>query len=202
MNKLKILLADSNRDFLTSFKKLLELSGHEVICAFDGTQVIQKLHEQNSDIVILENDIPRIAGKIIISQLNSSDIPVISILSSKINSDILLSDTLSNAYISLPFFPSELEELVTQVTDKKKKGQKTVYEDIEIDEASFRLCDKLRVTNEEINVIKALIDKEDINSRKSWPYISSLNNKLTKLNKKNRIRYVMQEGYRLVTDNE
>ena len=64
------------------------------------------------------------------------------------------------------------------------------------------LCGKLRVTAEEINVFKALIKKEEMISKQSGAYITSLNNKFSKLNKKIRIRYVMQEGFRLVTDNE
>ena len=199
---LKILLADPDRDFLASFKKLLELSGHETICVFDGTQVIYRMIETRPDIVILDSDIPRISYKVLLSQLNEKNIPVVCILHSKINPDILISDNLAASYITLPFFPTELSEHIEQTIRTKNSGEKLAYEDVEIDEASFMLCGKLRVTAEEINVFKALIKKEEMISKQSGAYITSLNNKFSKLNKKIRIRYVMQEGFRLVTDNE
>lgn len=37
---LDILIADPDRDFLSSFRKLLEISGNTVSTVFDGTQAI------------------------------------------------------------------------------------------------------------------------------------------------------------------
>ena len=111
MTALKILLADPDRDFLASFKKLLELSGHETICVFDGTQVIYRMIETRPDIVILDSDIPRISYKVLLSQLNEKNIPVVCILHSKINPDILISDNLAgleknNSYNTISLYDS------------------------------------------------------------------------------------------------
>lgn len=199
---MKVLIADSDRDFLTSFKKLLEFSGNEVTTVFDGTQVLAKTANHSFDIVILNRSIPRVNSRNIVHILNGSHIPVIMLLGCKINSDILLDDVLANAYLSFPFFPYELTELTKEVTEKVQAKEKLEYADVTVDVSEFLLCGSVRVTNEEINVFRALTDKTELNAKRTEPYINSLNNKLKKLDKKLRIQYLIGEGYRLVTDYE
>lgn len=202
MIKLKILIADSDRDFLASFQKLLELEQHQVTTVFDGTQVIVKTVNHHYDIVILNKDIPRVDSKKITEILNKAGIPVILLLNHKINSDILMNDILANAYLKFPFFPNELTDLITDIIQKIHSKEKKIYADIEIDPAHFMLCEKIRVTNTEINLFELFIHQKKVNLKNMEPYINSLNNKLEKLNKKTRIKYQMGEGYRLVTDYE
>ncbi|MBQ8135678.1 MAG: response regulator [Clostridia bacterium] len=199
---MKVLLADSDRDFLKSFKKLLELDGHEVTAVFDGTQVIRKTAKHQYDLVVLERGIPSMKSHDIVRMLNEAKTPVIILLGCKINSDILLDDVLAKAYLSFPFFPYELTELTQEITDKLSSDEKLQFADAEISVADFMLCGKILVTNEEINVFRALLHGSELNTKKAEPYINSLNNKLEKLNKKPRIRYLMGKGYRLVTDYE
>ena len=120
----------------------------------------------------------------------------------KMNSKLLSSGTLANAYLSFPFLPNELNEMVLSVMRKKQSGRKIVYEDIEVNEAAFLLCRQVRLTNEEIDVLRSLIENREFNAKKMGVYLNSLNNKMIQLNKKLRIRYVMKEGYRLVKENE
>ena len=200
--KLKVLLADSDRDFLKSFKRLLELSGHEVTAVFDGTQVITKTAKHKFDLVILERNIPSMKSRDIVKMLNEVKIPVIVLLGCKINSDVLIDDVLAKAYLSFPFFPNELTELADEITEKLQSDEKLQYSDAEISVSEFMLCGTVPVTNEEINVFRDLLNGTELNTKRAEPYINSLNNKLEKLNKKPRIRYLMGKGYRLVTDYE
>ena len=86
---------------------------------------------------------------------------------------------------------------------KKKSAAKIIrYEDIEIDTGNFILRPDIRVTNEEINIISALVSKGKLNEKKVQPYINALNNKFRALGKKIHIGYVMKEGYRLVSNYE
>lgn len=199
---MKVLLADPDRDFLVSFKNLMELSGDDIVTAFDGTQVIVQTAEHSFDLVILGRNIPRISYRELLKMMNENNTPVILLLESKINSDILLDDVLANAHISFPFFPSELTDLMHEVLDKTKTENKIRFEDMEINGKNFLLCGKLRITNEEINTADALIKGSEINAKRSEPYINSLNNKFQKLGLKARIRYVMKEGYRMVSEYE
>ena len=49
---MNILLADSNRDLLQSYQKLLTLDGHTVTTAFDGAQAAALLEPGKYDIAI------------------------------------------------------------------------------------------------------------------------------------------------------
>ena len=198
---MNILIADSDRDFLMTFKKMLEYASHTVTTVFDGTQVITKIAASNFDVVILEQNIPRVKTRDIVKLLNEEKIPVIVILDKKINSEILLDDVLANAYLDLPFLPNELMEAIDEIAAKKEATSQMILaaEGIEIDVPNYILCGKIRLTNEEINIFDDLRSGKDMRSKAVGPYINSLNNKLEVLNKKTRIRYVINEGYRLVT---
>ena len=95
-----------------------------------------------------------------------------------------------------------IAKLTAEVAQKAASSELLSYEDLSVDIGSFLLCGDIRVTNEEINILKSLAERQQFDQKKAEPYIGSLNNKLERLKKKTRIRYVMKEGYRLVTDNE
>ena len=197
-----ILIADPDRDFLMSFKALLEIAKHTVTTVFDGTQVIAKLASEQFDTVILNENIPRVPCRDIVKVLNEDNIPVL-VISEKGVDAAMLSDTiLANSYIRLPFLPSELSDKLEDMYNKKSSGEKQSYSNIEIDEKHFILGNTFRVTSEEINVLKALSSNSELDNKRAGPYINALNHKLEKLNTNLKIKYMMNEGYRLVTDHE
>ena len=199
---MKILLADPDRDLVWSFKALLEQEGNEVSTAFDGAQVINKAFTEKYDEVILSSSIPRVNDRDIVKMLNDEKCPVILLLNRNINADILLDGVLANAYLSFPFYPYELTALSDRVAEKAAGNEMLSFGDVQIDVSAFLLCCSERVTSQEIDVFRALAEKQELDPKKAEPFIGSLNNKLRRLNKKTRIRYVMKEGYRLVTDYE
>ena len=77
MKKLRILIADPDRDFLVSYEKLVSGDGHEPVIVFDGTQVLSAVSGNNIEIVILSENIPRISCREIVSLLNEMNIPVV-----------------------------------------------------------------------------------------------------------------------------
>lgn len=199
---MKILLADSDRDLLISYKKLLEFESHEVITVFDGAQVILMIANNKFDVVILNKGIPRVDFKQIVKMLNDDNIPVIVLLDKKITSGMLLDNILANSYLSFPFLPYELSDRIKDVTSKMSKKDTLSFDDVEINVSSFRSSDGTRFTNEEINILSALLSGETFEVRQVHSYINSLNNKFERLDKKPRVKYVVNEGYRLVTNNE
>ncbi len=199
---MRVMLANHDRDFLLAFTRLIEYENDEVTAVFDGTQVISKLaSQQKPDIVVLDENIPRISSREILKQLNESDIPVIMISDRKINSGKLMDKMLANAYLSLPFMPSELTTLIKSVDSKHKSKEKLEYEDVSFDISGFRLCDEMRVTNEEIDIFRSLVNNSETDNKRAAPYINALNRKLKKLRKRPTIKYVINEGYRLVKNN-
>lgn len=197
---MKILLADSDRDMLMCFQKLITLSGREVMTAFDGTQVVNLLAGSRFDLVILNDRIPRVRSSEIIKHLNEEDIPVIVILENKVNAKLLTDEVLANAYLPLPFLPNELLTLIEEVSAKHATKKKLVFADMEVDVAGFKLGEQQRITNEEIAILEALLSEQTFNAKRAGPYINSLNHKFEKLRKKVHIRYVMGKGYGLVTN--
>ncbi len=199
---MKILIADADRDLLISYKKLLELDSHDVLTVFDGTQTIMQLGNNKFDIVILNRNIPRVDSKQIIKMLNDDNIPVIVLSDKKVTSGVLLDNILANSYLSFPFLPYELDERIKDVVTKISSKDKISLGDIEIDVKSFKSTDGTRFTNEEINILQALKNGEQFDVKQVHSYINSLNNKFERLNKNSRVKYVINEGYRLVTENE
>lgn len=196
---MKMLIADADRDFLQSFKSYFEGYEYEVETAFDGTQVIRRSEEFRPGIVILGRDIPRISSGELVRHFSEKKIPVIVLLREEINSELLRISTLPQGYISFPFFPAELLKMVREVEEKAKSDKVIEIEELKVDVKNFMLDEKIPLTNEEINILKIISQKGEISTKRTGAYINSLNNKLTETNSKLRIRYVMKQGYRMVT---
>lgn len=196
---MKLLLADPDRDYLDAFKILLTLSGYSVNTAFDGTQVIQKLSEEKYEAVIINSEIPRISVSEIIKKCREMMIPTVIVSDKKVSSDLLNREIIGNTYLQLPFLPYELISAIKSVTENTNNKEILSFEDTSINAGRFVLCDKIPVTSDEINVYRSLIKKEPLDFKTSNPYIASLNRKFERLKKLTRIRYLINEGYRLVT---
>ena len=66
---LKILVVDDNRDSARTMAKVLELLGHNVLCAYDGLSVIEQVASHQSDVVLLDIGLPGIDGYQVARQL-------------------------------------------------------------------------------------------------------------------------------------
>ncbi len=110
---MNVLIADPDRDFLMSYKALLELSENTVQTVFDGTQVISKLASEKFDAVIINENIPRIKCREIVKVLNDDGIPVIVITERKEKFNT------ADDCIKLPFLPSELTGKLNVIYSKK-----------------------------------------------------------------------------------
>jgi two-component system alkaline phosphatase synthesis response regulator PhoP len=60
--KKKILVVDDEQDIVTLIKSRLELSGYEVIAAYDGNEGLEKARKEKPDMVILDIMLPKIDG--------------------------------------------------------------------------------------------------------------------------------------------
>jgi PAS domain S-box-containing protein len=67
--RLKILVVDDNRDSARTMAKVLELDGHDVLCAFDGLSVIEKVGSYRPDVILLDIGLPGIDGYQVARQL-------------------------------------------------------------------------------------------------------------------------------------
>ncbi len=69
VDRLRILLTDDNRDFVTSMEQLLQLDGHEVQVAFDAAEALQKSDSFIPDFAFLDIGLPGMNGYSLAQQL-------------------------------------------------------------------------------------------------------------------------------------
>lgn len=200
---MKILLADSDRDLLRSYGKLLAMDGHEVTTAFDGAQVAALLAGGPYGMAILEQDLPRVAHDQLMRMLRREGLPVIVLLERRVGVKQLMSASLPEAYLPLPFLPAELTALIGNVEDKLKSGRVFACGDAIVDVSNFRFeGTDTRLTAAEIDLLSALAGQEPIRGRRARTLVQAINEKLKRLGRAARIEYELQKGYRLVNRHE
>ena len=111
---MKILLADRNRDFLSGYEKLLTADRHEVVTAFDGTQVLTKAAVTRFDLVLMNERQPRVDSREIVRYLNEEKIPVV-ILSEEGETVMdKFAGMVTEGVLCFPFEPQEMRNVLAQ----------------------------------------------------------------------------------------
>ena len=108
---MKILLADDEKELARAISVVLQHSGYEVDCAYDGAQAIEMLTDENYDAYILDIMMPHKSGIEVLQHIRESGInsPVI-MLSAKAEIDDRIHglDAGANDYMTKPFAMGEL----------------------------------------------------------------------------------------------
>ena len=200
---MNILLADSNRDLLQCYQKLLTMDGHTVTTAFDGAQVVSLLGREKFDMAVLEEALPRIELDRLLQALDREKIPVIVLTGGNVTVKALLAAALPSAYLSFPFLPADLRRLMEEVREKSQSAETLSCGGVEVDVARFCFSGTLtRLTNGEIELLKALDNPLRTAGKRTRVMIQALNEKLKTIGKPARIVYEMEKGYRLVNSYE
>ena len=113
----KILIVDDEQDIVESLQFVLEASGFECFCAFDGEDGLKQAKEILPDLIILDVMMPKINGYKISRLLKYDnkykDIPILMVTARSQEDDKLIGEeTGVDEYITKPF---ELEEIVKRV---------------------------------------------------------------------------------------
>ena len=199
---MRILLAAPDRDLLMTYKRLFELDSYTVTAVFDVPQAAVHIGEQRFDLAIVDRSLPRGGSKEILKRLNEKEIPSVLLIEHKITPNDLLEYSAASSYMSYPFFPYELKERAAEVLEKAGSKETLSVGESEINVSKFRSSDGTRFTNEEINILRAIKNGDKFDVRHISSYINALNNKFERMKKKTRVKYVLNEGYRLVNENE
>ncbi|MBQ9461363.1 MAG: response regulator transcription factor [Clostridia bacterium] len=196
---MKILIAEQDRDFSSAFSTLLGMEQHTVTTVYDGTQVITRLETNHTfDIAVVDEALPRINADKLLKPLFDRNIPVIVLTSEKLTASRLMDTALANAYLTLPFLPSDLTGTIERVMKRKNSTDILRFEDVYIKLSEYMLCGSIPLTDGEIELFADLISHKQVSGKHMEAYISALNSKLEKLNKNIRIKYLIDEGYRMV----
>lgn len=128
----KILVLEDNvlsQDLLCS---LLIPEGYEVVCAADGQSGLVQIQEQHPDLAISDIDMPGMNGLEVLQQIRlnhlTASLPVIICTSAEDESCRRLATQLNAIYITKPFYPSKLLQIVTeQLTQQLSSSQQSPF---------------------------------------------------------------------------
>ena len=199
---MRLLLADSDRDMLSAYGRLMEMSGHTAATAFDGVQVLQLLDDAPFDLAVVNERLPRIPHERILGDLRRHGVPVIALLDGPLHSNRLCGAELANAYLTFPFFPSELSELARDVWRKARDGATVDCMGVGVDTRGFRFAGTdIRLTAVEMDTLSQLSERDTPLPFEKRVYVHALNRKLERLDAPRiRIEYREEKGYRLVRE--
>ena len=110
MEKIKILVADDDREIVNAICTLLEEEGYETVKAYNGKEVMQCMHEQEVQLILLDIMMPYQDGLTTTLQIrNEKNIPIIILSAKTEENDIVLGLNVgADDYIAKPYSPSEL----------------------------------------------------------------------------------------------
>ena len=201
---MRVLLADPDRDMLFAYRRLLEIAGYAAETAFDGEQALALLDTASFDLAIVNERLPRLAHERIMRALRGKGVPVIVLLDAPVNMKRLCGENLPSAYLSYPFFPSELFSLAEDVLKKARVTEEADYMGVRVDVGGFRFSGAdIALTAGEIDALTRISGQGEPLPFEKRVYAHSLNWKLSKLNRpKMRVEYLENQGYRLVNWNE
>jgi CheY-like chemotaxis protein len=120
----KILICDDDPVILRLLQVNLEIEGYEVVAAHNGEEAVQLATQELPDAVVLDIMMPRMDGyeacKAIKRQESTKHIPVMFLSAKAQQSDIDLGGEYGvSAYLTKPFDPTELLEVIARLTKSK-----------------------------------------------------------------------------------
>ena len=116
----KILTVDDEKHIVRLIQVNLERHGYEVVTAYDGREALQKVEEENPDLVILDVMMPYMDGFEVLQNLkrnpSTRDIPVIMLTAKAQDADVFKGwQSGVDCYLTKPFNPMELISFVQRI---------------------------------------------------------------------------------------
>ncbi|MDQ6858386.1 MAG: response regulator transcription factor [Chloroflexota bacterium] len=145
---MKLLVVDDDRDLVELLDYALRREGYEVVRAYDGEAALETLAREKPDLVVLDINLPKLAGFVVLERIRHVDehIPVLLLSARQDESDILRGLQLgADDYITKPFRPKELVARVKAILRRsvhaRGRPAPSVYTtgDIVLDEATHEV---------------------------------------------------------------
>ncbi|RKD34313.1 response regulator [Thermohalobacter berrensis] len=185
----KILVVDDEEHIVELIKFNLEKNGYEVVTAFEGEEALNKVYEEEPDLVVLDLMLPGIDGIEVCKRMKrdsiTENIPIIMLTAKSEETDKVLGLEIgADDYITKPFSVRELIARVKAVLrrskdTKKEEAQIIKVGDITIDIEKHEVSkngEKIDLTLKEFELLKILAqNKGKVLSRnylldKVWGY--------------------------------
>lgn len=121
----RVLVVDDEPDVLLLCRLNLQQRGHEVLEAAEGRHALELARERHPDVIVLDLMLPGMTGYEVLETLKAdprtSDIPVLVLTAKSLRADRERSHGLGAAnFLTKPFLPNELCELVDSLVSKKQ----------------------------------------------------------------------------------
>lgn len=123
----KILACDDEKHIVRLVQVNLERAGYQVVTANDGKEALQKVAEENPDLVVLDVMMPYMDGFEVLQNLrrnpSTRDIPVIMLTAKAQDADVFKGwQSGVDCYLTKPFNPMELLSFVKRIFDSMDGG--------------------------------------------------------------------------------
>ncbi len=105
----------------------LEMEGHEVVTAVDGRDALDKVTRMRPDLILLDVMMPNVNGWQVAEQLKEDPctrhIPIVFLSARAMEADVRKGTALGvEAYVTKPFDPIDLMELVSRLLSERAAG--------------------------------------------------------------------------------
>ncbi|MEG1848225.1 MAG: response regulator transcription factor [Lachnospiraceae bacterium] len=164
----KVLVVDDEKLIVKGIRFSLEQDGMEVDCAYDGEEALQKIHETEYDIVLLDLMLPKITGLEVCQQVREfSNVPIVMLTAKGEDMDKILGlEYGADDYITKPFNILEVKARIKTIMRRTAKpietSQTKIIEngDLKLDCNGRRayICGKeINLTAKEFDVLELLV---------------------------------------------
>lgn len=121
----RVLVVDDEPDVLLLCRLNLQQRGHELLEAADGSTALEIARDLHPDVIVLDLMLPGISGYDVLEALQrdaeTTNIPVLVLTAKSLRADRERSHGLgASAFLTKPFLPNELCELVDSLVSKKQ----------------------------------------------------------------------------------
>lgn len=129
----KILVVDDEKPISDIIKFNLEKEGYDIVTAFDGEEALEKVQEENPDLIVLDVMLPKKDGLEVVREVRKThSMPIIMVTAKETEIDKVLGLELgADDYVTKPFSNRELVARVKANLRRQAATQQTEQADLE-----------------------------------------------------------------------
>ena len=169
----KVLVVDDEKLIVKGVRFSLEQDGMEVDCAYDGEEALEKIQNNEYDIVLLDIMLPKLDGFQVCQQVREfSDVPILMLTAKGDDMDKILGlEYGADDYITKPFNILEVKARIKAITRRTSKAAQQKKNaaiikalDMTLDTDSKRLHigeKEINLTSKEFDVLELLVKNPD-----------------------------------------
>ena len=206
MNNIKILWADDEIDLLKSQIFFLEEKGYNVIGVTNGTDAVEKVQEENLDVIFLDENMPGLSGLETLAKIKEINPSIPIVMITKSEEENIMEEAIGNQitdYLIKPVKPNQILLTLKKIIDNKRLVQEKTNSGYQQDFQKIFMAFQSNMNHQEwADVYKKLIywelsmDKSKTSQMKEVLSMqkSEANTEFTKFIMKNYIDWIHGKG--------